>query len=130
MSATNLIEIIKRHFGVLVRILILYACDNEKVSSGTKDCAAKPECSDYGDLDQSDCDDTYIVYRWPKECISGSESNTNCDSDTALCWIAANCEWYPISKRYKKTTMNSDVTEVNFGTKYYQTDCSNNYSSW
>ena len=111
MSTTNLIEIIKRHFDVLARvaidilvgILILYACDNEKVSSGTKDCAAKPECSDYDDLDRSDCDDDYIVYRWPKEYVSDNESNTNCDSDTDLCWIAVNCEWHPISKRCKKT---------------------------
>lgn len=130
MSATNLIEIIKRHFGLLAGILTLYAYDNEKVSSGTKDCAAKLKCLDYDDLDKSDCDDTYIVYRWPKECVSDSESNTNCDSDTALCWVAVNCEWHPISKRCKKTTRNSDLTEVNFGIKYYQTDCPDNYSSW
>lgn len=93
MSATNLIKTIKRRFsvlagafiGLLVGILILYACDNEEISSGTKDCAAKPECSDYDGLSQADCDDAYVVRRWRKECVSDSKSNTNCDSDTALC---------------------------------------------
>ena len=139
MSATNLMETIKRRFGILagaaigllLGILILYACDNEKVSSGTKDCVTKPECSDYDDLAQGDCDDAYVVFRWPKGCVSDSESNTNCNSDTALCWYAVNCEWNPVSEKCSRTIRDGDITEANFGTRYYQIDCpENSSSSW
>ena len=73
MSATNIIKTVKRHFGVLdgvaisfpIGILILYACDNEKVLSGIKDCAEKPSCEDYTRFSKRNCKNAYLVFRVP-----------------------------------------------------------------
>ena len=43
MDAINLIEIIKRHFGLLVGIPILYACENT-VSHSQGNCVTNKCC--------------------------------------------------------------------------------------
>ncbi len=128
MSATNIVETIKRRFGVLagtaigllVGILILYACDNERVSGGSKDCVEKPSCENY--TNKSDCKTAFIVERFPKGCVSDEESHTNCSSDTVFCWQPVGCKWDD-NWRYCEEDLEKRTGEPQFATKFYQEDC-------
>ena len=128
MSATNIVETIKRRLGVLagaaigllLGILILYACDNEKVSSGTKDCAAKPSCGIYA---KDSCPSTANrVARVPKKCVSDENSNTNCSSETINCWGSIPCVVKMVGHKLR-CVESGQVSSANFEQAYYNDPC-------
>lgn len=137
MSATNIVETIKRRFGVLagtaigllVGILILYACENT-VSHSPGHCVTnKKLCSTYS---ANECPSAaYEVSMVHKNCKSKEDSNTTCVEITVPCWGIVPCKVIIIEEdgsRKCSTDFNENVNWQESGSSRVTYDCPSGYS--